>query len=287
MRWVILKVFMACLGFVRCILLTNDAAAMPPLDRDQAASQIPAHHRDMDPVPATAGKLAEFGTQVACGSCLMKPLCHLRGVARGAPTPVSFYWRLERGGKLYTVGSPRDRVYALRAGFLKVVVPDANGGHIVRFLLPGDVAALDAFAGGVHVTEAVALDDCEVCVIPAERLDLLAACNTAVGKLELALLAAGLADADCHGAAVARMTASQRVARFLLDLSRRWGERGFSARRFRLPMGRREIGDHLGLTMETVSRVLSDFRERGLIALPRNEVEIRTPDVLLDETRAH
>jgi CRP/FNR family transcriptional regulator, anaerobic regulatory protein len=230
--------------------------------------------------------LADFGAQVACGSCAMNPLCHSRAVAAGSPSPVAFHWRLERGGKLYTVGSRRDRLYALRAGFLKVVVPDISGCHIVRFLLPGDVAALDAFAGGVHVTEAVALEDCEVCVIPAERIDLLAACNGGVGKLELALLAAGLADADCHGAAVARLTASQRVARFLLDLSRRWSERGFSAARFRLPMGRREIGEHLGLTMETVSRVLSGLRERGIIALPRNEIEIRLPDALRAESHA-
>lgn len=231
--------------------------------------------------------LADFGAQVACGSCAMNPLCHSRAVASGSPSPVAFHWRIERGAKLYTVGSPRDRIYALRAGFLKIVVPDAAGCHIVRFLLPGDVAALDAFAGGVHVTEAIALEDCEVCVIPVDRIDLLAACNSAVGNLERALLAAGLADADCHGAAVARLTASQRVARFLLDISRRWGERGFSARRFRLPMGRREIGDHLGLTMETVSRVLSDFREQGVIALPRNEIEIRAPAVLLAEMGAH
>ena len=230
--------------------------------------------------------LADFGAQVACGSCVMNPLCHSRAVASGSPSPVAFHWRVARGGKLYAVGSPRDRLYALRAGFLKVVVPDADGCHIVRFLLPGDVAALDAFAGGVHVTEAIALEDCEVCVIPAERIDLLAACNSAVGKLELALLAGGLAEADCHGAAIARLTASQRVARFLLDLARRWGERGFSAKRFRLPMGRREIGDHLGLTMETVSRVLSDFRERDIIALPRNEIEIRAPAVLRAESHA-
>ena len=228
--------------------------------------------------------LAEFGAQVACGSCAMNPLCHSRAVLHGSPSPVAFYWRLERGRKLYSIGSPRDRIYALRAGFLKVLIPDAAGCHIVRFLLPGDVAALDAFAGGKHVTEAVTLEDCEICVIPAERVDLLAACKGTVGKLELALLAAGLADADCHAAAVARLSASQRIARFLLDLSRRWGERGFSPTRFRLPMGRREIGDHLGLTMETVSRVLSDFRERGIIALPRNEVEIRAPAVLRAES---
>ena len=234
----------------------------------------------MNAASVPLAKASQFGGQVACATCAVRALCDSRAVANGAPSPVECRRRLERGEQLYAVGSPRDTLYALRAGFVKIVVPDATGHHIVRFLLPGDVAALDAFAGGKHVTAAVALEECEVCVIPASRLDLLAECNPVVGKVELALLASELAQADCHGAAMARLTAAQRVARFLLDLSRRWSQRGFSGTRFRLPMGRREIGDHLGLTMETVSRVLSDFRERGLIRLPRNEVELLDPDKL-------
>lgn len=240
----------------------------------------------MDRAPIPTANLAEFHAHVACGTCSLNPLCYSRATAYGAPPPVAGRRRLERGEKLYAVGSPRDSLYAVRAGFLKVVVPDSAGCHIVRFLLPGDVAAIDALAGGVHVTEAIALEDCEICVMPADRLDLLAHCTGALVRLDLALLAAGLAEADSHGAAIARLTASQRVARFLLDLSRRWSERGFSGTHFRLPMRRREIGDHLGLTMETVSRVLSDFRARGLVELPRNEVEIRAPELLRAEAPA-
>ena len=64
------------------------------------------------------------------------------------------------------------------------------------------------------------------------------------------------------------------MAGFLLDLSRRWEARGFAATHFRLPMGRRAIGQHLALTTETVSRVLSDFQARGWLDLPWREVRI-------------
>ncbi len=240
----------------------------------------------MDRAPIPMANLAELRARAACSTCTLAPLCYSHATANGAPPPVTGRRRLERGEKLYAVGSPRDNVYAVRTGFLKVVVPDPAGCHIVRFLLPGDVAAIDAFAGGTHVTEAIALEECEICVMPVDRVDLLAQCTGALVRLDLSLLAAGLAEADCHGAAIARLTASQRVARFLLDLSRRWSERGFSGTHFRLPMGRREIGEHLGLTMETVSRVLSEFRARGLVELPRNEVEIRAPDRLRAEALA-
>jgi CRP/FNR family transcriptional regulator len=61
-----------------------------------------------------------------------------------------------------------------------------------------------------------------------------------------------------------RMTACERVAAFIIELS----ERDDARRRVDLPMSRCDIADHLGLTVETVCRVLSDFKRRGLIAAP-------------------
>lgn len=71
------------------------------------------------------------------------------------------------------------------------------------------------------------------------------------------------------------MAAEQGIARFLLDLGCRWLERGYSASAFPLPMSRREIGEHLGRSAETMSRALSQFQARGWIRLQRHAVEIR------------
>lgn len=232
--------------------------------------------------------LAETGIQVACAVCAMNPLCHSRSVANGAPAPVEVHRRIAAGEPLYKAGAARNTLFALRAGMAQVSVDDGrNGAHIVRFLLPGDAAGLDAFAGGTHGNEAAAIEDCDVCLIPAYRVGLLGKYNEATCEQLRAMLSRELAETEAHSGMLARLNATQRVARFLLELSRRWSERGFSATHFRLPMGRRAIGAHLALTTETVSRILSDFQVRGWVDLPWREVRILEPDKLRELLLTH
>jgi CRP/FNR family transcriptional regulator len=76
------------------------------------------------------------------------------------------------------------------------------------------------------------------------------------------------------------MNAEQRLAAFLLSLSRRFQRLGFAPNRFVLRMTREEIGNYLGLTIETVSRLFSRFHREGLLSLRQRDVEIRSPDGL-------
>ena len=160
--------------------------------------------------------LADHGNQVACASCVMSPLCNSRAVGNGAPSPVECRRRVAAGERIYAAGSPRNTDYALRAGFAQIATNEGHGPHIVRFLLPGDAAGLDAFAGGEHRNEAVALEDSEVCLIPAYRAEVLGKYHEATCSRLRALLAEQLADGEAHAAMLARLSAPQRVARFLL-----------------------------------------------------------------------
>jgi CRP/FNR family transcriptional regulator len=215
------------------------------------------------------------GRQVACTACAMHPLCFPLSSAEGWLTAVQTRRRLARGERLFRSGAAQSSLFAVRAGFLKVCAPGPDGGRfIVRFLLPGDAAGLDAFGTGVHPTEAVALEDCQVCEIPRYRAEILAEGIPSLGAQLRKLIGGELARSQEHAALLTRHSAAERVARFLLDLSRRWHERGYSPSAFRLPMRRQEIGEHLGLTMETVSRILSDFQARGWLRLSRGAVEI-------------
>ena len=224
---------------------------------------------------ASVAVSTESGKQVACAVCAMSPLCHSRAVSNGAPSPVEVRRRIAAGEPFYKAGSPRTNVYALRAGMAQVALDaGTRREHIMRFLLPGDAAGLDAFAGGIHRSSATCIEDCEVCVLPAYRVGLLGKYNEGTCEQLRALLSREVADAEEHSAMLARMNATQRVARFLLEMSRRWHERGYLGTEFRLPMGRRSIGAHLALTTETVSRILSDFQAKGWVDLPWREVKI-------------
>jgi CRP/FNR family transcriptional regulator len=169
---------------------------------------------------------------------------------------------------------PQSALYAIRAGFMKSEVSYPTGTHVVRFLLPGDVAGLDTDATGVHRSDAVALGDCEVCEIPAYAAEIFFAFSPRLGSHLRSLLAEELAVCQEHSAAIAGLDVKRRIAGFLLELGKRWSARGYSSTAFQLPMSREEIGKHLGTTPETVSRVLSSLHASGWIRLRRGEIEI-------------
>lgn len=221
-----------------------------------------------------APSMMDMSAQIACAVCAFHPLCHARSAHLPTPSPVEKRRRLAPGESLYRAGSPQEAIFALRAGFMKVLTPYPGGTHVVRFLLPGDVTGLDASATGVHRCDAVALSDCEVCEVPAYRAEILSDFSPRVGCHLRALLADELTECQQHAAVIASLDVKRRVAGFLADLGRRWLERGYSATAFQLPMSREEIGDYLGTTPETVSRVLSAFQANDWIKLRRRQVEI-------------
>ncbi|MFZ3321832.1 MAG: Crp/Fnr family transcriptional regulator [Usitatibacter sp.] len=211
---------------------------------------------------------------VACGVCAFNPICVPRGRGAEAPSPVEARRRVPRGQPLFSIGDPQSSIYALRAGFIKSVVHCGDQSHIVRFLLPGDVAGLDGCGSGFHASDAVALSDCELCEISTYRANMLCDFNPRVGTHMRRLIAQELAFSYRHAASVASLRVRERLGRFLVDLGQRWRERGYSARAYLLPMTRRDIAEHLGLTPETVSRVLAELQSRGWIRHRLRSVEI-------------
>ncbi|MGZ5061182.1 MAG: Crp/Fnr family transcriptional regulator [Usitatibacter sp.] len=224
---------------------------------------------------------SRVANQVSCAVCAFNPLCHSRAAHIGAPSPVEERRRLTRGDTLYAAGSPNDTLFAVRAGFMKAVSVQPNGlRHTVRFLFPGNIAGLDGCATGRRVTEAVALDDCEVCKISTHRIDTIADFSPTFSAHMRRLLAHEVADAHEHSAALACLPVRARVAHFVLSLGDRWKQRGFSATSFRLPMTRVEIAAHLALTPETLSRELTWLARQGLLRHQRRSIEILDPPAL-------
>ena len=188
--------------------------------------------------------------------------------------------QLQRGECLFHAHDPQTGIYAVKAGFLKTCVPLPDGqSKIVGFHAMGDVLGLDALGGGIHTTEAIALNGCEVCVIPLDKFDKLL--EHPIESVHVRqLLAREIARVEAHAAAVGTLSAKQRVATFLLDMSGRWEDRGYSKNEFVLFMSRKEIGNFLGLTFETVSRTLSYFQLNNWLALRGKHVHIRDMSAL-------
>ncbi len=223
----------------------------------------------------------------ACSSCSLRSVCLPQDLDGGDldrfGQVASQKRRIARGAALYRSGDVFDTLYAVRSGAFKSVGVSLHGDEkVTGFHLPGEILGLDAINGGRHDYDAVALEDSEVCVIPYAPLEQLA---LTVPPLQRHLFKALSGDISRdHGLMLllGGMTAEQRLAAFLLSLSRRYRRLGFSASSFVLRMTREEIGSYLGLTLETVSRLLSRFQHEGLIAVQQRDVEFRNAGRLME-----
>ncbi|MNN14752.1 Transcriptional activator protein Anr [compost metagenome] len=113
-----------------------------------------------------------------------------------------------------------------------------------------------------------------MCEIPFERLDSLSEKLPQLRRQLLRVMSREIRDDQQMMLLLSKKTADERIATFLVNLSARFRARGFSAHQFRLAMSRNEIGNYLGLAVETVSRVFTRFQQNGLINADGKEVRI-------------
>nr|CAA6814881.1 MAG: transcriptional regulator, Crp/Fnr family [uncultured Thiotrichaceae bacterium] len=162
-----------------------------------------------------------------------------------------------------------NNAFTLRKGFVKLSKMLPNGrSQIVRLLRKGDLFGFDGFAGETYNHTAIALTDIEVCRLPLNELMALKKKNPEIEQAMMLRWIQHLREAEDMMLELGAKKAGERLASFLL----RWcGENGSSQE---LPLSRLEIGELLGLTIETVSRFLSDWRRKGLIRESRGMMQI-------------
>ncbi|WKA25505.1 helix-turn-helix domain-containing protein [Bradyrhizobium roseum] len=163
--------------------------------------------------------------------------------------------------EIYGDGEPCEYVYQVVRGAVRTYKLLNDGRRqIGAFHLPGDVFGLDA--GATHRLTAEAIADTTVRLVKRRSLEAAATSNVQVAHNLWTLTAGGLRHAEDHMLLLGRKTAIEKVATFLLEMDRRLTKAGLMA----LPMCRRDIGDYLGLTLETVSRALSLLSDEGVLA---------------------
>jgi CRP/FNR family transcriptional regulator, nitrogen fixation regulation protein len=162
--------------------------------------------------------------------------------------------------EIYGDGEPCEYVYqVVRGGVRTYKLLNDGRRQIGAFHLPGDVFGLDA--GSTHRLTAEAITDTTVRLMKRRSLEAAAGTNVQVAHHLWTLTASGLRHAEDHMLLLGRKTAMEKVATFLLEMDRRLAKAGMMA----LPMCRRDIGDYLGLTLETVSRALSLLSDQGVL----------------------
>ena len=195
--------------------------------------------------------------------------------------------KLAKGQTLFHEGDPATRVFTLTRGTLKLYKLLADGRRqITGFLHPGDFLGISV--DDEHAFSAEALEDCQLCWFPRNRFDDFVDDHSAMERELYRKAAHELAAAQQQMVLLGRKTAAERMASFLLALLELGGGAS-NPLLVQLPMSRSDIADYLGLTKETVSRVISAMkRDRAIRLQALDRVEILDRDALeqLAEARA-
>lgn len=177
---------------------------------------------------------------------------------------------------LHRAGSALGVLYVINSGCVKTLINDGKGHEqITGFLMPGDLVGMDAIATGKHQCSTIALEDSSLCGMAFADLEQFNREIPALQSLFHRTMGAEITRDHGMMLLLGAMRSEERVAMFLLNLSRRFGLQGRSAARFRMPMSRQEIGNYLGLQLETVSRSFSHLASAQLINIDNKEVEIK------------
>ncbi|WP_321913651.1 helix-turn-helix domain-containing protein [Paraburkholderia sp. J11-2] len=219
-----------------------------------------------------SSRAPQAGTQPSarCSGCAMRHLCMPQGLpAEDLPRLEALICgarKVRRGEALYRSGDRFDSLYAVRSGSLKTLIVNRDGREQITGLrLAGDALGLDGIATDVHAFSAVALEDSSICTLPYAALKTLCRESGTMQDRLHRLMGDQFNQEASQMMVLGSLAAEERVAAFLLDVSSRNWQRGYSQAEFRLRMSREDMGSYLGITLETVSRILSRFQKRGLI----------------------
>ena len=220
--------------------------------------------------------------KISCAACSMHQLCLPMGLEDAdidrLDKIIGKRRRLERDEALYKMGDPFRNLYAVRFGHFKTYQINAAGeAQITGFQMAGELLGMDAISGDRHHCDAVALEDSEVCEIPFAHLEELFGEVPALLRHFHRIMSQEITREQNVMLLLGNMRAEQRFAVFLINLSARYAARGYSATRFQLRMSREDIGNYLGLTIESISRLLSRFKKLGLVQVDKREVELLEP----------
>ena len=239
---------------------------------DIAPASVPASARTGS--NATGSRPAQQCTTCSMRSACMPQTLNAQELTR-FDSIVSATRLIKRGDAIYRANDPFQSIYAIRSGSFKTVVMHRDGREqVTGFHLAGEVLGLDGVCTERHSSDAVAIEDSSVCIIPYALLESMCAESKRLQQQVLRMMSGEIVRESSLMMLLGTMSAEQRVAAFLLNLSSRMEARGYSAAEFNLRMTREEMGNFLGMKLETVSRMFSKFQRERLVDTRGRQIRI-------------
>ena len=222
---------------------------------------------------------------ISCSNCRLNELCLPIALNKSEIQQLDEIVQrnrpLKKGDHLYRQTDPFKSVYAVRSGSFKSYLLGPDGqGRVTGFYLPGEIIGMDGIASKSYSNSTVALEHASVCEIPFSQLERLSQQLPSLQHHFFAIMGNEIAKDQQIHTLLSSYTAEERIASFLLSLSSRYSRVALSPDKFLLHMTRGDIGEYLGLTLETVSRIFTGLQKKGVILVKNKEVEILGIDKL-------
>lgn len=183
---------------------------------------------------------------------------------------------IERTQYLHQAGATLNLLYVVRSGSFKTsITDDAGREQVTGFAFPGELTGIGAIDTGRHPCNVVALEDSTVCGIRYVDLERMGRGIPALQRRFHRAMSSEISHDYGLMLQLGSMSSKERIALFLLNLSKRRAARGYSATHLTLRMTRMDIGSYLGLRLETISRALSQLREDQVIAVFSKDIDIK------------
>ncbi len=224
--------------------------------------------------------------KISCTNCSLDEICLPRGLSQQEVENLSIEVKnnisVQKGEYIYRQGDEFNMIVAIKSGSAKLVSSDDQGNeHILNVLLPGELIGFEGLFQNKYSCSAIALENLSFCALPADKFDALCAKIPGIAR-ELLKHSSETLNESQNQVMAGTSSAEEKVARFLLNLSDRLSKRGYSSVQFNITLTRQEIGEHLGLTLETVSRTLKQFQNDGFLKVQRRHIEITNLQGLLN-----
>lgn len=182
---------------------------------------------------------------------------------------------LHRGDHLFHCGERFNSLFVVKTGSVKTYTPTIDGGEqVLGFHLPGEVIGLDGIEKESHACSARVLETSAICEVPFARFEELSNSLPSLQHQMYRLLSKEICYETEMLLMLGKKGADERLATFLLNMSQRLHKRGLCPTDFHFSMSRHEIGNYLGLAVETVSRLFTRFQEDGLLRVDRKHVQL-------------
>jgi len=230
-------------------------------------------------------KLKLNDIKVSCRSCSLTDLCLPHGMTQEEMVTLDGIVKhvppLQPGQHLFRTGDPSNALYAVRSGCLKTYCTTVDGEEqVLGFALPGELVGLDGLGDGQYLSNSLALETASVCALPYDQLEELCIKLPALHQQVMRIVGKEIASNQEMLMLLGKRNAEERLAAFLLSLSVRYQSRNLSPTEFNLPMSRQDIGNYLGLAIETVSRLFAHFQDEELLTVNRRQVALLDLEML-------